>query len=63
MKYQDIKELTIDELRKKERELQGELFQARMKNSLGQLGSPITIRKIRRSVAKLKTALSQKLAK
>ncbi len=63
MKYQEVKDLTVDELRKKERELRGELFQATMKNALGQLGSPISIRATRRNIAKLKTAQSQKLAK
>lgn len=63
MKYNDVKDLTVDELRKKERELRGELFNSKMKNSLGQLASPISIRAARRNVARLKTAQSQKLAK
>ena len=63
MKYSDVKDLTVDELRKKERELRGDLFNSKMKNSLGQLASPISIRAARRNVARLKMAQSQKLAK
>ena len=63
MKYNDVKDLTVDELRKKERELRTELFNGKMKNSLGQLASPISIRAARRNIARLKTAQSQKLAK
>lgn len=63
MKFEEIKDLTVEELRKKEREAIGEMFQARMKNSLGQLGNPISIRALRRDIAKLKTAQNQKLAK
>lgn len=62
MKFKEINDLTVDELNKKERELREKLFQAKMKNSLGQLGSPIEIRALRRDRARIKTALSQKLA-
>lgn len=62
MKFKEISDLTVDELNKKERELKEKMFQAKMKNSLGQLASPIEIRALRRDMARLKTALSQKLA-
>ena len=62
MKFKEMESLTVEELRNRERELQEKLFEAGMKNSLGQLGSPIEIRKFRRDVARLKTALSQKLS-
>lgn len=62
MKFKDIKDLTKDELFKKERELKDELFQAEMKNALGQLSSPISIRKTRRDIARVKTALTSKQA-
>lgn len=63
MKYNDVKDLTVDELNKKKQSLKKDLFDAKMKNSLGQMGSPITIRALRRDVARIQTALSQKLAK
>jgi large subunit ribosomal protein L29 len=61
MKFADIKELTSTELHKRVIQLREELFQARMKHSLGQLGSPVEIRKKRRDLARLKTALEMKL--
>ena len=62
MKFKEIKGYSVDELHKKLKELRADLFESRMKNELGQLGSPIEIRKARRAVAKVQTALSQKLA-
>ena len=61
MKFEEIKELTSSELRKRVVQLREELFQARMKHTLGQLGNPIEIRDKRRDLARLKTALHMKL--
>jgi len=61
MKFEDINELTSSELRKRMVGVREELFQARMKHSLGQLGNPIEIRDKRRDLARLKTALQMKL--
>lgn len=62
MKYSDIKDLTVDELRKRGSELREELFELKMKNELGQVANPLRIREVRRGVARVKTALSRKLA-
>jgi ribosomal protein L29 len=61
MKFSEIKDLTTDELRKKDRLLKEELFEMTMKHSLGQLGSPIEIRGKRRQRAQVMTALNLKL--
>jgi len=61
MKFTDIKELTSTELRKRVVQLREELFESRMKHTLGQLGNPIEIRDKRRDLARLKTALHMKL--
>lgn len=63
MKYADVSGLTIDELQKKTAELRRELFEAKMKNVMGQLNSPVVVRNIRRDIARLQTALSQKLSR
>lgn len=60
MKYADIAGLAENELVKRIKELRKELFEARMKNALGQLANPMTIRHVRRDIARLKTALSAK---
>ena len=61
MKFTEIKDLTSDELRKKHIQLRDELFTARMKHSLGQVGNPIEIRERRRDLARVLTALNLKL--
>lgn len=63
MKFSEIKDLTVDELRKKERALKEEFFMIKMKSALGQLANPLSIRTTRKNVAKLQTAINQKLAK
>jgi len=62
MKMKEIKGFSVDELNKKLKELRNDLFEARMKNELGQLGNPIEIRNFRRNIARVRTALAQKLA-
>ena len=60
MKFTEIKDQSVSELKKKKKSLSESLFQAQMKNSLGQLGNPIEIRFLRRDLARVQTALTQK---
>lgn len=62
MKMKEITGFSVEELNKKLKGLRTELFEAKMKNELGQLGNPIEIRKARRDIARVHTALAQKLA-
>lgn len=63
MKYQDVKDLSVAELKKKKAALAQDLFEAEMKNSLGQLSNPLEIRAIRRNIARMNTALVQKVVR
>lgn len=63
MKYAEISGLAGKDLTKKSNELQTQMFEARMKNSLGQLANPMTIREARRDIARLKTAATAKSGK
>jgi len=63
MKFSDIGGMSVDELKKKNAQLGDELFQLKMKNLMGQLSNPLQIRATRRSIAKIATALNQKLTK
>ena len=63
MKFKDIKDLSATELKKKKAALTGEFFEAKMKNQLGQLGNPLEIRKIRKNIARINTAMVQKIAR
>ena len=58
MNYEDVKNLSAVEIHKKMRETKIKLFEAKMKNAMGQLTSPISIRSMRKDVARLRTALT-----
>ena len=51
---------SVKEAKVKIAKLTKELFEARMKNSLGQLSNPLVIRYTRKEVARLKTFLNRK---
>jgi large subunit ribosomal protein L29 len=57
-----LKELSLDELRSKERELDDQLFRLRIQKSMGQLDVPLKVRAVRRDLARVKTLLQQKSA-
>jgi large subunit ribosomal protein L29 len=59
MKYSDIKSLSANELNKKGKTSVKDLFEMKMKNSLGQLANPMEIRDLRKNIARIKTAISQ----
>jgi large subunit ribosomal protein L29 len=60
MKPDKVREMSADELRTKERELQEQLFRLRFQKSLGQLDNAVKIRETRRDIARVKTVLRQK---
>jgi large subunit ribosomal protein L29 len=60
VKPDKVREMSDDELRSKERELQEQLFRLRFQKSLGQLDNAIKIRETRRDIARVKTVLRQK---
>lgn len=62
MKTKDIKELSPDELKLKEKGLREELFRLRMRHAAGQLESPASLVKVRKDVARVKTMLREKEA-
>ena len=60
MKLKEIKELSVEELRTRKRELRQESFHLRLQQQSGQLEKPSEIRIIRREVARIETVLTQK---
>ena len=58
MNFEDIKNLSSVEIHKKIRDTKEKMFEARMKNAMGQLTNPTSIRVFRRDIAKLRTALT-----
>ncbi len=63
MKFTEVKDLSVTELKKKRTALSEELFQARIKNSIGQLSNPLVIRELRRNIAQINTAIVKKVAR
>ena len=59
MNFEDIKNLTPVDLHKKIREIRENLFAAKMQQTMGQMKNPISIRHMRRDIARLKTALTK----
>ncbi|HWW95755.1 MAG TPA: 50S ribosomal protein L29 [Vicinamibacteria bacterium] len=60
MKPEQIRELGLDELRHKEKELQEQLFRLRFQKSLGQLDNALKLQATRRDIARVKTILKEK---
>lgn len=58
MLYSEISGLTAKEIVKRKKQLQAEMFEARMKNTLGQLPNQMVIRAARKDIARLNTALT-----
>jgi large subunit ribosomal protein L29 len=58
----ELRDLSADDLQAKAAELEEALFRMRMKQAVGQLEHPLTLRTMRRDLARVKTVLSQKSA-
>ena len=59
-KIAEFRDLTVDDLRSKEKELDDQLFRLRIQKSMGQLEAPLKVRTVRRDLARVKTLLRQK---
>jgi large subunit ribosomal protein L29 len=60
MKIGDIRELAVDELRAREKDLDDQLFRMRIQKSMGQLEAPAKVRVLRKDLARIKTILREK---
>ena len=60
MKIAEVRELTVDDLRTRAKELDDELFRLRIQKSMGQLEAPAKVRGVRRDRARIKTILREK---
>jgi large subunit ribosomal protein L29 len=60
MKAQEIREMSVDDLRVRERDLDDQLFRLRIQKSMGQLEAPAKVRGVRRDLARIKTILREK---
>jgi large subunit ribosomal protein L29 len=60
MKASALRELTVEEIEIRLRELREEQFNLRFRNSMKQLDNPLKIRESRREMARLLTVLNEK---
>ena len=63
MKAAELRELGVDELGAKERDLTDQLFRMRIQKSMGQLEAPDKLRIVRRDLARVKTFMRQKVSR
>ncbi len=59
MKYTELKDLTVQELTAKSRDLRHEMFNLRLQQASSQLEKPGRLRTIRRDVARIETKVSE----
>ena len=60
MKASDIRDLSLEELRGKEKDLREELFNLRFQHATGQLENTMRIPELKKDIARVETILSEK---
>lgn len=60
MKMQEIRELSMQELEDKIKDLKEELFNLRFQNATNQLDNPMRIVSVKKDIARVKTVLKEK---
>jgi large subunit ribosomal protein L29 len=60
VKPAEIRELAVDDLRARVRDLDDQLFRLRIQKAMGTLDVPIKVRQVRRDLARMKTILREK---
>jgi large subunit ribosomal protein L29 len=56
----ELRDLTADELRQREHDLDDQLFRMRLQKAMGHLDTPLKLRTLRRERARVKTILREK---
>jgi large subunit ribosomal protein L29 len=60
MKVTEFRELHLDELRQREKDMDDQLFRLRIQKSMGQLEAAHRLKALRRDLARVKTVLREK---
>jgi len=61
MKARELRELSEDELERKESELKDQLFKLKFQHALGQLENAMKLQSVRREIARIKTILRENI--
>ena len=60
MKVMEIRDLGVDELRQREKDMDDQVFRLRIQKSMGQLEAAHKLKALRRDLARVKTVLREK---
>ena len=60
MKIGEIRDLGVDDLQARAKDLDDQLFRLRIQKSMGQLEAPAKLRTLRRDLARIKTILRER---
>jgi large subunit ribosomal protein L29 len=60
MKVTEIRDLAVDELQQRARDMDDQLFRLRIQKSMGQLEAAHKLKSLRRDLARVKTVLREK---
>ena len=60
MKVTEVRDLGVDELRQREKDLDDQLFRLRIQKSMGQMEAANKVKALRRDLARIKTVLREK---
>ena len=60
MKIGEIRDLGVEDLRLREKDLDDQMFRLRIQKSMGQLEAPTKLRTLRRDLARVKTILRER---
>ena len=60
MKIGEIRDLGVDDLQARVKDIDDQLFRLRIQKSMGQLEAPVKLRTLRRDLARIKTILRER---
>ncbi len=61
MKARELRDKSIEELRRTQAELKEQLFKLRFQKATGQISNPTKIRLVRKDIARVETILAERL--
>lgn len=61
MKARELRDKSIEELRRTQDELREQLFKLRFQKATGQIENPVKIRLVRKDIARVETILAERL--
>jgi len=60
MKVSELRDVTVDELQKKEQDMRKELFNLRFQQATGEIENPMRLRALKKNIARILTVMTEK---